>query len=91
MKRALHLTFALLALLAVAGCSEKQRSDGTLTAHCRPSITAAGKEIRQPHPTTPSACKYAVVMYCNACVYDPYGGLSHSVSEPCGVCFGISF
>ena len=78
-------------VLGMAGCSEKDRSDGSLTAACAPSSSATGKEIRLSHPNKPSECKFGVVMYCNACVYDGLGSLSHSVSEPCGVCLGTSF
>lgn len=77
--------------LAISGCSEKERSDGSLTATCPPSTSATGKETRVSHPSKPSECKFGVILFCNACVYDDKGGLSHSVSEPCGVCIGTKF
>lgn len=77
-------------VLVLSSCSEKQMSDGSLTQGCRPSIIATGKEVRQSHPSKPSECKFAVVMFCNACVYDAEGALSHSVSEPCGICMKFS-
>lgn len=81
----------LLALSAItAGCTERDRSDGSLTAACDASMPATGEEQRVAHPTQPSQCRFGV-MFCNACVYDANGGLSHSVSEPCGVCLGTKF
>lgn len=89
--RRLALVLMVPSVLVMAGCSEKGRSDGSLTVTCAPSSSATGKETRTSHPSKPSECKFGVVMYCNACVYDGMGRLSHSVSEPCGVCFGTSF
>lgn len=89
--RRLAVVLVLPWLLGMAGCSEKERSDGSLTVGCAPSSSAIGKEIRTSHPSKPSECKFGLVMYCNACVYDGLGRLSHSVSEPCGVCLGTSF
>lgn len=80
-----------LAHVFLTSCSEKQMSDGALTQSCRPFISATGKEVRESHPTKPTECKFLVVLTCNACVYDDRGGLSHSASEVCGVCFGASF
>lgn len=90
-KRAL-LGAALLCLsqLLLTSCTDKQMSDGAVTQGCRPSVSATGKEVVQSHPSKPSECKFGVVLYCNACVYDAQGGLSHSVSKLCGVCFTAS-
>ena len=77
--------------LSLTGCGEKDRSDGSLTATCRPSTSATGRETRMAHLSKPPECKFGVIMHCNACVYDDKGGLSHTVSTPCGVCFGTSF
>jgi hypothetical protein len=84
---ALAFTFGL----ALAGCSEKERSDGSLAQGCPPNGSAAGKETKIAHPIKPSECRYGAVLMCNACVYDAEGRLSHSVSDPCGVCFRGSF
>lgn len=81
----------LLAQVFLTSCSEKQMSDGALTQSCRPFISATGKEVRESHPTKPTECKFLVVLTCNACVYDAKGGLSHSASEVCGVCFSAGF
>lgn len=78
-------------MLAISGCNEKERSDGSLTRTCQPSTSATGKETRVSHPSKPSECKFGVILFCNACVYDDKGGLSHSASEPCGVCIGTKF
>jgi hypothetical protein len=83
--------FLLLAQSFLTSCSQKQMSDGALTQSCRPFISATGKEVRESHPTKPTECKFLVALTCNACVYDDKGGLSHSVSEVCGVCFGADF
>lgn len=87
---AIHATL-IAAVLSAASCSEKDRSDGSLTATCRPSSAATGKEYGVGHPSKPSECRFGAVKYCNACVYDDKGALTHTVSEPCGVCVGISF
>ncbi|MEO5881994.1 MAG: hypothetical protein ABIQ06_06220 [Caldimonas sp.] len=85
------LITAIPAVLSLTGCSEKDRSDGSLTATCRPATSATGREMRLAHPGKPSECKFGVILYCNACVYDDKGGLSHTDSAPCGACFGTSF
>lgn len=90
--RRLALVLMVASVLeTVVGCSEKDRSDGSLTVACAPFSSATGEETRTSHPRKPSECKFGVVLFCNACVYDGLGGLSHSVSEPCGVCVGTSF
>jgi len=81
----------LLTQFFVTSCSEKQMNNGALTQSCRQLTSATGKEVRESHPTMPTECKFAVVLTCNVCVYDEKGGLSHSVSEVCGVCFGTDF
>jgi hypothetical protein len=57
---------------------------------CPPSISATGKEHRIPHPKESSTCK-AVVMTCNACVYDAQGAFVKTEGEACGVCVGADF
>ena len=81
----------LLALSMLTSCSEKQMSDGALTQSCRPFINATGAEVLESHPTKPTECKFVVALTCNACVFNDKGGLSHSVSEVCGVCFSTDF
>lgn len=81
----------LIAQTFLTACSERQMSDGALTQSCRPFVSGTGKEVRESHPTKPTECKFGVALTCNACVYDDKGGLSHSASEVCGVCFGASF
>lgn len=85
------LTWLISALLGMAGCLERDGSDGSLTASCPPSMSATGKGVRLSHLKKPSECKFGVVTFCNACIYDAKGGLSHSVSEACGACFETSF
>lgn len=89
--RRAFLVGMVLVLFAIIGCSEKDRSEGSLTATCPPITSATSKETRMSHPYKPSECKFGVILYCNACVYDDKGGLSHSVSDPCGVCIGATF
>jgi hypothetical protein len=85
------LLMALMFAASVAGCDEKRMSDGALTQTCRPRTAATGEERRESHPVTPTACRFGVLLMCNACVYDAEGGLSHSAADICGVCVGGSF
>lgn len=90
--RFVSVVWMVITFVVICGCSEKERSDGSLTATCSPRISATlGKETKLSHPNRPSECKFGVVLYCNACVYDDKGGLSHSISDPCGVCIGGTF
>jgi hypothetical protein len=84
------MTTGMAFAAALAACSEKQMSEGSLTAGCYPNVSRTGKALKIAHPTKPSACRFGVLM-CNACVYDADGALSHSASELCGVCIGSSF
>jgi len=75
--------------LSLAGCSEQERQDGALSQECRPRLPANGKQQKLPHPSRPSSCTI-VAMSCNFCAYDANGEFTHSGSELCGVCVGVS-
>lgn len=88
-----HIAAGVVVLVSasVIGCSERDRSDGSLTQGCAPNSASTGQVTKVPHPTKPTECKYSLMLHCNACVYDAQGSISHSFSEPCGVCIGGSF
>jgi len=89
--RPVTVASVVLICASMTGCSERDRSDGSLTQACPPSSASTGQVTRIPHPTKPTDCKFGLVLQCNACVYDAQGHISHSVSEACGVCIGGSF
>lgn len=79
----------LAATMLVGACSERDRSDGSVTASCTPRLPGTGSEQVVPHPTMPTTCR-VVVLYENLCVYDGAGQLSHTKSHAVGACAGIS-
>lgn len=93
LKQPRKISVGLLLSLSIitAGCDKKVISEGSLTQGCSPSITSTGQETKIPHPTKPNECKFGAVFYCNVCVYDEQGGLTHSESDACGVCVGGTF
>jgi hypothetical protein len=88
---AMFLRNSLCVSILLTGLYGCDKGEGGLTADCYSNVSSTGNVQKVPHPKRPSACSFAVVMMCNACVYNAQGGLERSESEVCGMCLGGSF